>query len=101
MLPIPLDESSGLVARLSQMSKEAIRLKTRIPSSQGNSFDMTFDGKFKQYSLSNFILYHDSNTKKDLCSLGMISEGRYLLEIGYPLSPLQGFLAAIAASAPI
>lgn len=101
MLPILLDESSGLVARLSQMSKEAIRLKTRIPASQGSSFDMTFDGKFQQSSLSNFILYHDSNTRKDLCSLGMISEGRYLLEISYPLSPLQGFLAAISASAPI
>lgn len=101
MLPILLEESSGLVSRLSQMSKEAIRLKTRIPASQGNSFDMTFDGKFQQSSLSNFILYHDSNTRKDLCSLGMISEDRFLLVIGYPLSPLQGFLAAISASAPI
>lgn len=102
MLPIPLDESSGLVARLSQMSKEAIRLKTRIPSMQGNSFDMTFDGKFQQASLSNFILYHDSNTRKDICSLGMISSsGHYLLEIGYPLSPIQGFLAAVSASAPL
>lgn len=102
MLPIEMGETSGLVTRLSQMSKHAIRLKTRIPPpSSGDSFDMTFNGKFKQSSLSNLILYHDSNSNKDLCSLGMISHNQYSLEISYPLSPVQGFMAAIAAAMPI
>ncbi|OHS99345.1 hypothetical protein TRFO_34196 [Tritrichomonas foetus] len=101
MFPIVFSEPSGLVTRLSQLSKEAIRLKTRVPVSQGNSFDMTFDGKFQHQSLSNFVMYHDSNTRKDLCSLGMYGDNEYYLEIGYPLSPLQGFMAAVAATIPV
>ncbi|OHT07298.1 hypothetical protein TRFO_24552 [Tritrichomonas foetus] len=101
MFPIPFEGTSGLVTRLSQMSKEAIRLKTRIPTSQGNSFDMTFDGKFEIECLSNFILYHDSNVRKDICALGKVGEGAFTLDVGYPLSPLQGFLAAVASNIPI
>ena len=100
MKPILFESTSGLVTRLSQMSKEAIRLKTRIPPNKGNSYDMTFDGKFIAPSLSNFSLYHDSNVKKDICSLGMKAPNTYYLDVGYPLSPIQGFMAAVSAVIP-
>ena len=102
MFPIPFADVSGLVTRLTNMSKEAIRLKTRIPVNSGNSgWDMTFDGKLEQPTTSNFILYHDSSVKKDLCLCGKRKENEYSLEIGYPLSPLQGFLAGVAATMPM
>ena len=102
MFPIQFSDVSGLVTRLTNMSKEAIRLKTRIPVNAGNTrWDMTFDGKLERASNSNFILYHDSSVKKDLCLCGQRKDNEYSLEIGYPLSPLQGFLAGVAAIMPV
>lgn len=100
MFPIQYNDTSGLVARLSQMSKECIRMKTRTPVSKDNDYDMTFEGKFPNANILNFAIYHDSNIRKNLCTMGMKEEGVFELEIGYPMSPIQGFIAAVAASLP-
>jgi hypothetical protein len=95
MFPMPFGDTSSLAAKLKEGSKEAIQLKCRDP---GVSGDFTFGGKLAKPSPFNFALYHVSNANKDLCSMTLIDGSRFSLEIGYPLSPLQGFLAALASA---
>lgn len=101
MYKVPFSESSVLIQVVQRMAKEAIRLKARIPISSGNTYDMTFEGKFSMNSLTNFILYHESSPKRDICSFHQIADNKYMLTCGYPLSPLQGFLAAVSACIPV
>ena len=103
MFPIPYKEaSSGLFERMVNISKEAIRMKTRVPVNSGNTgWDTTFDGRLSKASVANFVLYHDSSVRKDLCIFGKLRDNEYELEIGYPLSPLQGFLAGVTAMLPL
>jgi hypothetical protein len=96
MCLIAVSEMSGLYQKLLQNAKEAIRLRTREPPGG----DLTFEGRFERAAPGNFLLFHDSNTKRDLCQLGLTARGSYLLEICYPLSMLQGFFAAICAAMP-
>lgn len=101
MFPILYADVSGLWTRASQLSKEAIRMKTRIPpKSASGDWDMTFGGRMTAPSLSNFEIYHESNERKTLCSLSLRRLNEYSLVISYPMSPLQGFLAAVAAVIP-
>lgn len=100
MFPIQFSDTSGLVTKMAQMSKECIRMKTRIPVLNGKDYDMTYDGKFERSHMSNFVLFHDSNVRKDLCTFGICHDGKFELEVGYPMSPVQGFIAAIAATLP-
>lgn len=96
---IPFGESSGLMARLMQMSKEAIRLKCRVPDSTGpGKFDMTFKGKFTNPASSNFILFHESKPMNDICTCGLNTDGTYSLTTSYPMSPFQGFIAGICST---
>lgn len=100
MFRVPYQEPSTIIQYVSKMAKEAIRLKTRIPANEGNGFDSTFNGKFLLNAPTNFILYHESNAKRDICTFSMQSENNYSLAVGYPLSPLQAFFAAVASSVP-
>ena len=100
MFKIPFADNSQLVQCVSRMGKEAIRLKTKIPVNNGNTFDTLFDGKFTRPSPLNFVLYHDSNPKKFICSFSAVDDTTYNLVVGYPLSPIQAFFAAVAASIP-
>lgn len=103
MFPITFGMSSGLIARLTKMSREAIRLKSKVPQNQKedpSQFDMTFGGTFYENSLSNFILYHEQNVNKEICKFGQVSDSTFSLEISYPMAPIQGFLAAVSASMP-
>jgi hypothetical protein len=97
MCPIRVGESSALYVKMTQNAKEAIRLRIREPPANG---DLTFGGKFEISSPANFLLYHESKAKKDLCSFGMCKSGLYAIEIGYPLAPVQGFAGAICATMP-
>jgi hypothetical protein len=94
MMQITGGQEAGLAERASKGAKEAIRLKAR------ESSDLTFGGAFERAAPGNFQLVHDSNPKKVLCALGLKSSGAYALEVAYPLSPVQGFLAGIAATMP-
>ena len=79
-----------------------IRMKTRVPVNSGNTgWDTTFDGRLSKASVANFVLYHDSSVRKDLCIFGKLRDNEYELEVGYPLSPLQGFLAGVTAMLPL
>jgi len=49
---------------------------------------LDFKGKVKEASVKNFIL-HDDYTKKDCLLFGKYAEERYLMELTYPLSPVQ------------
>ena len=100
MLQMKYEPPSALIKKSNQSAKECIKLKARIPFKNGNNYDMTFSGKFSKQSLSNIVLYHESNSRRDLCSLGLVDNDVYSLNIYYPLSPLQGFLAAILATIP-
>ncbi|EAY19130.1 hypothetical protein TVAG_190240 [Trichomonas vaginalis G3] len=101
MFRVPYQEPSTLIQYVSKMAKESIRLKTRIPSNEGNEYDSTFKGKFLLNAPTNFILYHESNQKRDICTFSMVTENSYNLAVSYPLSPIQAFLAAVAASIPL
>jgi hypothetical protein len=97
MIRIPLAESSALVSKskATPPSREVIQLKRRAAITAE-----AYPGRFQVPSPRNLILFHDSNPKRDLCTLELYPAGFYTLEIGYPLSPLQGFLAAIIAVLP-
>jgi hypothetical protein len=98
MFPIPFGKASNLIAKVKEQSKEAIQMKTRDP---GKTPDWTFGGQFPVASPANFLLFHSSNPTKDLCTLSMIELGKFWLVVGYPLSPLQGFLAGVASALPV
>ncbi|KAH0786823.1 tubby-related protein 1-like [Histomonas meleagridis] len=98
MLPIKFGESSGLMYRLSQLSKEAIHLKTRMPMKNGKSYDLTFDGKFPVSCPTNLSIFHESNYRKDICNFFKNKDGSFALELRFPISPIQGFIAAIATA---
>jgi hypothetical protein len=96
MCLISVSDMSSLWQKFKQNAKEAIGLKAREPPGG----DLTFEGKFGRPAPENFVLFHDSNTKRDLCQFGMTARGSYLLEVTYPLSLLQGFFAAVCAVMP-
>jgi hypothetical protein len=96
MCPVPPGDFSALYQKMVQRAKEAIRLRAREPV-EG---DITFGGRFEVPSQSNFILYHESNPKRDLCVFGKNKDGTYVMEVGYPLAMLQAFAAAICATLP-
>jgi hypothetical protein len=98
MCPIPFGKTSNLMIKLQEQSKEAIQMKSRDP---GKPPDFTFGGQFQESSPLNFVLFHASNAAKDICSMSVIGAGRFLLAVGYPLSPMQGFLAGIASALPV
>ena len=100
MYKLAYNDQSVLIQYTSRMARESIRLKTKIPSSQGNVFDTTFNGKFKHESPLNFILYHESNPKREIAIFSMIDKKTYNLTVTYPLSPMQAFFAAVAISIP-
>ena len=100
MYKLAYGEQSTLIQCISRMAKESIRLKTKIPPSQNNVFDTTFNGKFKEPSPLNFILYHESNPKREIAVCSKIDETSYSLVVTYPLSPMQAFFAAAAISIP-
>ena len=103
MFPIPFGVTSGLIAKLTEMRREAIRLRSRVPQNKkGNAsqYDMCFNNLFPQSSLTNFILYHEQSPQKNICEFGMDDDGIFSLQISYPMSPIQGFLAGVAASMP-
>jgi hypothetical protein len=96
MYLIDVSEMSNLCQKFKQNAKEAIRLKAQQPPGG----DLTFAGKFECADPANFLLFHDSNTKRDLCQFGMTARGSYRLEVTYPLSLLQEFFAAVCAVMP-
>jgi hypothetical protein len=93
MCPISMGEVSELCALTNKNAKEAVKLKMK----EAIGGDLTFGGKFDRAAPTNFQLFHESNAKKNLCSFGMNGKGDYVLEVSYPLSPLQGFVAAVCA----
>jgi hypothetical protein len=95
MCLIPMGEASDLCARAAKGAKEAIRIKSVDPKG-----DLTFGGKFERQGAANCQLFHESNPKKMLCSFGARADGNWLLEVTYPLSPLQGFIIAVSATIP-
>ena len=101
MYKIQYSEQSQLIQCVSRMAKESIRLKCRIPSNKGNEFDMTFAGKFNVNSPMNFILYHDSSPKRDICTFQAVDNSTYNVVVGYPLSPIQAFFAGVASCIPV
>lgn len=98
---VNISEQSLLVQYISRMAKEAIRIKPRIPSSDGGIYETTFDGKFQLTSLNNFILFHETNHKRDICTFCKFDDTTYNLTVGYPMSPIQAFITAITASLPV
>jgi hypothetical protein len=95
MCLIPMLETSGLFARAAQNAKEAIRFKCVDAAD-----DARKHGKLERPSPSNVQLFHESNPKKIQCSFGGQADGNWMLEVTYPLSPLQGFIVAVAATIP-
>lgn len=90
---IEASETSGLIARVEQKAKEAIVMKTRMPQNTGNSFDLSFENIFKKPDFHNFIIYHDSNPKRIVSTLGLLDGGLYRATVTYPMCPLQSFFA--------
>ena len=103
MIPVAFSESkSTLYEKLKSKSKEAIMLKGRLPEDAGGSYDTKFGNKFAKASDNNFILYHESKPRNNICAFSASEkEGSYILEIGYPMTTIQGFFAAVAAIAPM
>ena len=97
ILPLSLIETSKLIEHSQKNSKEAIKLKSRIPISSNSKYDMTFDGKLLNNSLRNFILYHESSEKRDICTFSFVEDSKYNLTICYPLNITQGFIAVVAS----
>lgn len=97
---VDIREDSMLVEYVSRMAKESIRMKMRLPTQVGDTYDTTFDGKLSLPGANNFILYHESNHKRDVMTFGKFDDTTYNIVCGYPLSPIQAFAAAIAASLP-
>lgn len=90
---IETGEVSGLVARIVQKAKEAIAVKSRTPPNSGSTFDLTFDGLFKNPDPHNFIIFHDSSPKRVIASFGCIGPNLYKATVTYPMCPLQLFFA--------
>ena len=97
MFPIHYNnDNSTIYSKFEAKSKEVIRLLSRAEDQNG---DFTFDGRFADNSKSNFILYHESNKKKDILSCGKVSGTSAMNLCGsYPLNLIQSFLAVIAAN---
>ena len=94
---IDVGETSGLIARVEQKQKEAITMTTRVPPNTGNSFDLTFEGIFKVPDRHNFVVYHQSQPKRHVATLGCVQPNLYHAYVTYPMCPLQGFFACIAS----
>lgn len=97
MFPLPFDPSqSVLLTKFKEKSQESIKLLSRL--NDDPDMDTSFTGRFINKLPCNFILYHQSNKSKDIISFGQADEsGYYLLNISYPMSTIQGFIAAIAS----
>ena len=104
MIPMNFEDSkSTLKEKLKRKSKEAILLKGRLPDDTGSGFDTTFSGKFEHPSPNNFLLYYEAKPTNNICAFSTTGDkdGSYILEIGYPMTAIQGFYCAIAATAPL
>lgn len=97
MFPVPFDPSqSTLLKKHKEKSQESIKLLSRL--NDDPDMDTSFAGRFINKLPCNFILYHQSNRSKDIISFGQADEtGYYLLNISYPMSTIQGFIAAIVS----
>lgn len=97
MCPIHYNnDNSTIFNKFEGKSKEVIRLISRAQILE--NIDFSFDGHFADNSKTNFILFHESNKKKDILSCGKVS-GTNALNLcgGYPLNVIQSFFAVIAA----
>lgn len=91
------NDNSTIYSKFEQKSKEVIRLLSR--ASDNKNGDFTYEGRFADNSKANFILYHESNKKKDILSCGKVSGTSALNLCGtYPLNLIQSFFAVIAAN---
>ena len=93
---IDIGETSGLIARVEQKQKEAITMTTRVPPNTGNLFDLTFEGLFKEQDKHNFVVYHSSQPKRAVSTLGCVQPFVFEGYVTYPMCPLQGFFACLA-----
>ena len=96
VLKIDAAETSGLIARVAQKAKEAISMSTRVPPNTGNSFDLCQEGLFKKPDKHNYIIYHQSQPKRIVSSLGLAESNLFRGTATYPMCPIQAFFAALA-----
>ena len=95
---IPFEQTSILNMKSSAHLREVVSLKTRMPPNEGNSFDYTFSGKFKEANRNNFILYHEKSPDRHLFTFEINNNGDYVISCGYPFTPLQGFIISICST---
>ena len=81
------------------LENEVIVLENNKPKYDINSkkFIDNFNNRIKEKSKFNFkISYKDKNNEYTTIECGKINENNYALDIGYPLSPLEGFSISVA-----
>jgi len=81
------------------LENEVIVLENNKPKYDINSkkFIDNFNNRIKEKSKFNFkISYKDKNNENITIECGKINENNYVLDIGYPLSPLEGFSISVA-----
>ena len=81
------------------LENEVIVLENNKPKYDINSkkFIDNFNNRIKEKSKFNFkISYKDKNNENITIECGKINENNYALDIGYPLSPLEGFSISVA-----
>lgn len=93
---IDIGETSGLITRVEHKQKEAITMTTRVPPNTGNMFDLTFEGLFQVQDKHNYVVYHQSQPKRAVATLGCTQKNLFNASVTYPMCPLQGFFACIA-----
>ncbi|OHT14568.1 hypothetical protein TRFO_14964 [Tritrichomonas foetus] len=100
MCPIAFGgDFSNLVTKFENKSKEVIRLSTRAKNMDRNNIDFCYDGRFKTQDKSNFVLYHESNPSKDICSFGNVGgTPTSNLNVNYPMNTIQALFCVIAAN---
>ena len=81
------------------LENETIILVNNKPKYDINSkkFIDRFNDRIKEKSKFNFkILYKNNDNENISIECGKINENNYALDIGYPLSPLEGFAISVA-----
>ena len=81
------------------LENETIILENNKPKYDINSkkFIDRFNDRIKEKSKFNFkILYKNNDNENISIECGKINENNYALDIGYPLSPLEGFAISVA-----
>lgn len=98
-VPVETDGSSSILyQKLAHKDKEAIKLSAKIPEKKG---DASFGGILASNSPTNFIIYHESNPKKAICTCDHMGGSTFTLCAGYPMLFIQAFFAAIMAAIPM